>query len=642
MDERTINELKKMIADLKHHDVINILFENSEGDINFLNSIVLVKTRLKKYEANRAIGLLSDEQKKIQFNEISYALTELCDGFIQLEKFRKPNIRNKTPEIIDNSLDFPTISKLKEEKSQETKTAMKKIRSLISEIIPNFENDFSENFHNKLIEELRDENIFKLSTVRALIIGSSGVGKTTIINHILGEPIFPTSNELSCTKSLACCEHQNGLIFYDSPGLDDDFKTENITRSTLLLPQLVYNQIHTIRLFDLTLKNLEGPEKFKKVPYEEFANEINREYYEKNKEKIVVKDCSLEHFQNWVKGKFDFILYVMDADEGISNKYDVPLIKKIYSDLDKSCKIFKLINIKSDKKKTNYESDIEKIKGSYPRVNQAIDRLKDIPNGNKWYIIDAFFGLGFETLIEGFIKSLPAIVLMQIEGSIKKEYSNLVQMRLEQVFYDYVAKISAHLGVYPVNHEIKGESLLEFGIKSMIWVAEFMFGKGKNIKSVEAITLDKFILDIKKAKTIEKYGYNTRKIKVKEFIRRQPKHSDSIFGKLNNYFFEDWEDVYDKVDKNKRERYYYNIYKIGGIETIELVMSIGKAMIDLYSVAQSESIEEIIKKKKIKIRNKRGIEKELLKIENGTGNQYEISQIIYNKIKQKKSAAKGA
>ena len=96
------------------------------------------------------------------------------------------------------------------------------IEAVMSTYIPDFGRKFSLDFTAAAIDEVREEKVFAIRTARALVFGETGVGKTTTINFLLNNPIFPTSGELSCTKSLACGEHSGGLIFYDSPGLGDE------------------------------------------------------------------------------------------------------------------------------------------------------------------------------------------------------------------------------------------------------------------------------------------------------------------------------------------------------------------------------------------------------------------------------------
>ena len=120
---------------------------------------------------------------------------------------------------------------------------VKKIRNMMGDFIPGFDTKFPENASEKLISTIREEKLFLINTARAIVFGRTHVGKTTIINHLLNNPIFPTAGHLTCTLSIACGEHEGGLIFFDSPGIGDVRYQQNITRIILGMEQLIKNEM---------------------------------------------------------------------------------------------------------------------------------------------------------------------------------------------------------------------------------------------------------------------------------------------------------------------------------------------------------------------------------------------------------------
>ncbi len=205
-----------------------------------------------------------------------------------------------TPESPEKAIDETPPLDIEESKmmTRQTGKAMREIRRLMSSFIPDFAEKFPENFQDKLVSEIRGENLFRLQTFRAFVFGRIGAGKTTTINYLLDNDVFPATGELNCTRSLAAGEHKSGLIFYDSPGIGDKPRPENTTRTALCINQLDEDRIDTVRLIDITSKNAEGPLCYKTLSYEEFENEIKSEYYSENKEKIIVKEFPLIEFKN--------------------------------------------------------------------------------------------------------------------------------------------------------------------------------------------------------------------------------------------------------------------------------------------------------------------------------------------------------
>ena len=229
----------------------------------------------------------------------------------------------------------------------ETKFAMNEVRKILTKFIPAFETRYGLNLQEKVMSEAAREAAFKIKPARALVFGHTGVGKTTTINRLLTSNIFPTTGQLSCTKSLAVGQHPDGLIFYDSPGIGDEPEQENITRVALGIPQRNDQLVSKIRLLDITTQGQEGPEDCRKLTYEAFKTEVvDPSFFKRNKEKILGKEFALADFKKWISAHpFDFVVFVMSSEKGLPSS-DVTLIQDLYrAQKNKDIKLFKVHNI---------------------------------------------------------------------------------------------------------------------------------------------------------------------------------------------------------------------------------------------------------------------------------------------------------
>ncbi len=461
--------------------------------------------------------------------------------------------------------------------------AMREIKKLMSEYIPNFDDLFLDNFQDKLISELRNENLFRIKTARTFVFGQTRAGKTTTINYLLSNSIFPATGKLSCTRSLACGEHKGGLTFYDSPGVDDIPEPENVTRSALLLNQIDEGKIDKIRLIDITTKKEEGPSKYREVPYVEFEDEIIPSYYAQHKAEIIVKEFPLHIFQQWASDKFDFLVFIMNSSNGIRYSQQ-KLIRDLYLTRGREIKLFKVMNVWDGKYRENAEELDSSIKALFDESKRRL-REDNIPDADKWFIIDSIHGSGIDKLVQAFADTLPVHVLKQLEQVVKDDYSHLIHRKIETLFLDYVAHVACLVAVFPVDYYIDKENLIEFAIKSLIVMAEFMFSTKR--KKVSTKILDDMISKLKASKeNIPRYSTVTKEV----IIGYEEKPT-------GNLLIDIWRSItgthetFAVIEKTQEREISEYSSGIGGIQAIELTTAIGLTLRTIYN--RSDNLTEI-------------------------------------------------
>ncbi len=447
--------------------------------------------------------------------------------------------------------------------ARQTKFAMNKIRKLLAEYIPDFEKKFNPDLQAKVIKEATSENVFKIKTARALVFGHTGVGKTTTINKLLNSNIFPTSGQLSCTKSLTAGQHTDGLIFYDSPGTGDKPEQENITRVALGVPQREYQEVRNIKLLDITMKGQEGPVRYRKLNIEEFKDDIrDQSYFKANKKNILGKEFKLADFKSSVsKHPFDFVVFVMSSEKGLPYD-DCKLIQDFYhSKKSKKIKLFKVYNIFHDK----FKSDIGALDQKFRALlSQAKNNLRDanVSDYEDWILIDSQRGHGLETFVRSFADSLPVDVLKGLSDVLKKEYTQLILDKLDQYFYDYLARIASLVAVFPVDYRADRRSFLKFTVESLAIVGEFIYPLKDSMDTLPSVKM--IVEKIKSGSTRTKY---------------KTKYVQKKFLWIFNY-----------LDEIRMPVEYAGV---GGINSIRLLLELGILIRDLFAGIESNKKEKI-------------------------------------------------
>lgn len=491
------------------------------------------------------------------------------DRLTTQRKIESSNLENEPSNLDNEKFNQLTIIENQVDK------AMQEIKELMSVFIPNFDEKFPEDFQDKLLSEIRNEYLFKLQVSRAFVFGRTGAGKTTTINHLLDNEIFPTTGVLSCTRSLASGEHKGGLIFYDSPGIGDEPLPENVTRASLSINQLNEDKTNIIQLIDITSGNTEGPStSYKRLSYEEFKDEISSKYYSENKERIMVKQFPLTDFQQWASNKFDFMVFVMNSVNGLGTN-EQKFIHDLYNAKGHQIKLFKVMNVLGGK----YEANIDKLEaGIKKRFDQAIDRLskKNLPDADKWLVIDAANGSGIDKLIQAFADILPAHILKHLEHVVRAKYSHLIHEKIKNIFFDYIARVACLVAVFPVDYTAKEKNLMIFSIKSMVIMAEFLFTQTS--KNIPTNILDEMISELQKSKYRTRYEKETKYEPILTGIR----FIDWIKDKIG------WLD-YEIIETNTPS---YSYAGIGGIDAIELTIAIGSALYEIYNKTNIDEISQ--------------------------------------------------
>ena len=447
---------------------------------------------------------------------------------------------------------------------------VQEIEKMMSAYIPDFEQKFSANFKEAAINEVREEKSFEIRTARALVFGETGVGKTTTINYLLDSPIFPTSGELSCTKSLACGEHEGGLIFYDSPGLGDEEGLENVTRTVLGIEPLEDEPIDSITLIDITAQNEEGPADYTPLAYDAFADEISPEFYAARQDHIVGKKFNLAAFQRWAADHFDFFVFVASSNRGLPTP-----IAKIIQAFDRRQKtLFKVFNVFNGQFRDNIDDLPPAVRNKF---EQAIERSHkyNLTGPDDWLMIDSRTGDGVAALIKSFAEALPLDVLRSLNQVVKQQYTHLIEQKIDAYFFDYTAHIAALMAIFPVDHSEQGERFLKFTLDSIVTMARFMFAGHGDIFGTRLVD-----------EMIDELEFSKKRTKITPPVSRKKKDSFLLkivdrMGKNLNPDFDAYDkfDAYEPDEKPTEGEVYF---AVGGVDAIQLILGLGLTLQHLY------------------------------------------------------------
>lgn len=448
------------------------------------------------------------------------------------------------------------------------------IEAVMSTYIPDFGRKFSLDFTTAAIDEVREEKVFAIRTARALVFGETGVGKTTTINFLLNNPIFPTSGELSCTRSLACGEHAGGLIFYDSPGLGDEGGLENVTRAALGIERLADEPIEGVTLLDLTANNAEGPLDFVTLPYDAFADEISAAFYQAHQTRIVAKRFDLADFEQWAAANFDFFVFVTSSNRGLP----APIAKTLQA-FDRRGKIlFKVFNVFGG----NYRPDPANLDTTIrPKYEQALERSAkyQLSQAGQWLLIDSRTGDGVAALIKAFAEALPVDVLRSLNRVVKEQYAHLIVNKIDSFFFDYTGHIAALLAVFPVDHAEQDRRFLKFALDSLVTMARFMFAGRDDGRDdlfggqlVEEM-IDELEFSKKRTKITHEVARTKKDSFLLKIVDRMGKRVSADFDAFKTF------DAYETVAQPVEGETYF---AVGGVDAVQQILGLGLTLHALY------------------------------------------------------------
>lgn len=480
---------------------------------------------------------------------------------------------------------------LEETENQENaKEAMEEIQKFLSSFIPELKG-FSNNFHEKLISQVRDENIFKIAPKRVFVFGESNAGKTTTINNLLRSDVFdselfPASDQFSLTQTLNCGEHEGGLIIYDSPGIGDQAIPENITRAALSVKQKEKKQVSEIIIIDATKNKKEGTDKFRKLDEPEMLKYIDKDAYFKHKDNISGKEFKVTDFQNWAKSKFDFFIFVVPCGwtKGL-NERQIEFLEDFYSKYGDEQKVFKVLNILNDRKNSRYKEKNEELDEDIKfALENSIKGFKsnNFPHPEDWIFVESNFGKGFDRVIESMAKSLSPETLISIEKSIKTDYSHLIHQKIDEFYLKYVSFVASIVGCYPVDFWVDGNTLLSYSVKSIFVISEYIYQDSKNINPD---ILDNFIKMIKKTKK----DYKDTSYYKTVVVNKPPEYIGTNIPLVDALIKLSGGDVYREVppeNKKVKQQDEEKFYRIGGNFAITATLAVGVSLYEIYRSKQ--------------------------------------------------------
>lgn len=245
-NEKKIKEIKKLETQFSKVE------KERDSKTKIINSLMSKKLILENQVKNLEGNLLENEQK----NSSMIKELENINNQLNLEKNQKLSLEsklNKYQEKIEINNFFKTFESeimqnkaldfLRNIKKDILKTIKNKFDSYFKKIIlnemtneimniskkENFKENFkksSEDFYKKAIKEFSD----KTKHLNILIIGKSGVGKSTLINAILKEDRAKTQLGRPCTEGINFYESEN-IRLWDSRGIE--LKKENSLEKVL-------------------------------------------------------------------------------------------------------------------------------------------------------------------------------------------------------------------------------------------------------------------------------------------------------------------------------------------------------------------------------------------------------------------------
>ena len=115
----------------------------------------------------------------------------------------------------------------------------------------------NEILHDK-IEKQRSKGL-KKETIRALVVGIPNVGKSTLINKIVGKKVVVTGNKPGVTKDLSWIRVKGNIELLDSPGilwpkLDQETVAYNLASTTAIKEEILQKEDIAIYILNILSK----------------------------------------------------------------------------------------------------------------------------------------------------------------------------------------------------------------------------------------------------------------------------------------------------------------------------------------------------------------------------------------------------
>ena len=446
--------MKKQIEE--HYEVLNkenqslknLIFQNNEKFKNLQDQLFQMKNG---YE-NKLIGMKRKHEE--QLNEINNREKQRT---IQLQKERENAISECTSKL---SEEFKTC--INNSINEYNIISEKWINQISIDDIENIKNNFKNLFQrlfdieniqnkitNKFIEIIKKNYLYKeLKTMNFMIIGASGVGKSTLINALLRENVAEEGKGKACTTEIKKYKSKNipFLCLYDSVGaeLGNNYTLENVQNETI----------------NVIIKQLENPDPNQHIHciiycvsfnrfYEEEAKIILklREKYDGKKLPIVIvyTMANSKSKANFVKESVNEFLKKNGEkiSENISDSFGINFVE-IYSkealievsNIENFQECFGLSNLISICYKKGEKSYKIAIKNSLIEIakNYFINNINNIVN--EFYLmsnqLDLFFGQNFNQNFKNFIFLLferltNANNYKNIKNNIKSNPNNIIK-----------------------------------------------------------------------------------------------------------------------------------------------------------------------------------------------------------------------
>ena len=364
----------------------------------------------------------------------------------------------------------------------------------------NLEINIKENVR-QLIKDLIKENEVKYLNLQ--IIGKTGVGKSTLVNAILGENVAEEKKGQPCTMETKCYESKkyDFIRIYDTRGIEisKNFDVEKLFNETLkdikekceknepndLIHCLLYCFTGTRfekeegEIIAKLRKTYEGKKLSIIIVYTQDVGEEEEESFKQSINKIIEEKCDESLSDNVSKIS---LVQVLAKKKIIRKKYTLPptgldiLIQKCYEKGEYSSKFACLSAIKL--------TGIKKIKNDYLKIknNNGYPELSPLSILiEKERFLDKFFGKHleekvFEDIIE---KIFMAFSLMEYRELVNSDTFNYIKIANEKIiklilekedkiFRDYIEEKSIHIATILMDEQTTIGKKYDFGFGNYI------------------------------------------------------------------------------------------------------------------------------------------------------------------------------
>jgi small GTP-binding protein len=279
IDNDEIEKLRNMVGE---GETLKVLHELKSKLVNseFHNEIILLLNSINKIHRERRRNLITLQEEMLVENTLTFSLLEVLK---ELE-FHHMNIKNSEPK-----------HNLKSQVPDIKKTSNNKINSSKK---PVFEDTFNRN-------------------INVLILGSEGVGKSTLVNSVFGKEIAKVSHMVITTLSVELYNLQLGssdkpvnVQFIDTPGLD----TQNINKigDNKLIFDVIKSKVQEIDIL-LFVKPIDMRIDFKEGHLKLISEELGKDIWNRT---IFIFSKSDLRFNS---GTFEFYHFMNSITKSIQN-----------------------------------------------------------------------------------------------------------------------------------------------------------------------------------------------------------------------------------------------------------------------------------------------------------------------------------